>query len=145
MPLSLDVYDLVMYRRWHSLWTSITLLCTEDDVIFGRKWLGYVQGMTLSLDVNDMVIYRGYITKSFTSKERAILCTYPSQLRPKRVSSSVHNQVIYVQRECHPLSLLCTEDDVIFGRKWLGYVQRMTLSLDVNAMVIYRGWHSLWT
>jgi hypothetical protein len=46
-----------------------------------------------------------YITKSFTSRESVILCAKPSHLRPKRVSSSVHNQVIYVLRECHPLCI----------------------------------------
>jgi hypothetical protein len=82
------VNDLVMYRGWHSLSTLLTWFCTVDatlfghkgfgyvqrmtlfgrkwhgyvqweDTLFGRKWHCYAQRMTLSQDVNDLVMYRG--------------------------------------------------------------------------------------
>jgi hypothetical protein len=37
MPLSVDANDLVIYRESHSLWMSVSWLCTEDDTVFGRK------------------------------------------------------------------------------------------------------------
>jgi hypothetical protein len=45
------------------------------------------------------------------------------------------------------MTWLCTEDGALVGRKCLSYAQKMTLSLtlDVNELVMYRGWHTLWT
>jgi hypothetical protein len=37
----------------------MTWLCTGDDTLSGRKCHGYIQRMTLSLDINDLVMHRG--------------------------------------------------------------------------------------